>query len=58
MIGARYEAVMRSAVDGPLIGLLVPPLSPVFILNGHTDMLNEKLVDIEMVETKLISSLT
>ena len=26
---APLEAVMRSAVDGPLIGLLAPPLSPV-----------------------------
>lgn len=26
---APLEAVMRSVVDGPLIGLLAPPLSPV-----------------------------
>lgn len=29
MAGARYEVVMRSVVDGLLIGLLALPLSPV-----------------------------
>lgn len=29
MVGARYKAVMRSVVDGPLMGLLAPPLSPI-----------------------------